>query len=216
MRHRVRVKICGITREDDLNMASDLGADAVGFVVGVPSSPRNLLLGRAEELVGQVPVFMKSVLVTVPDGADELVEACEIVRPDAVQIHGDAVTDLRHLRIRLPGTALIKGLRAGPEGITRARSAGSFDAILMDSLVPGKHGGTGIVHNWDVSSSIREAIHPRRLILAGGLNSENVAEAIKTVRPYAVDVSTGVESSPGVKDPGKIEFFIKQVREMET
>ncbi len=211
---RTRVKICGITRVEDLVAAVDAGADAVGFVVGVPSSPRNLSLERAEELVGLVPVFASSVLVMVPDGLDDLAEAYEMIRPDILQVHGDGLPGVEEIREAVPGAALIKGIRSEPGDAIRAfEEAAGFDAVLLDTFFPGKHGGTGMIHDWRISEKIRKSVGPRRLILAGGLNPSNVQEAIRTVRPYAVDVSTGVESSPGIKDHEKIESFIENVRE---
>ena len=209
---RTRVKICGITRVEDLVATVDAGADAVGFVVGVSSSPRNLSLERAEELVGLVPVFASSVLVMVPDGLDDLAEAYEMIRPDTLQVHGDGLHGVEEIREAVPGAALIKGIRSEPGDAMRAlEDAVGFDAVLLDTFFPGKHGGTGMTHDWQVSGMIGKRMSPRRLILAGGLNPSNVQEAIQTVRPYAVDVSTGVESSPGIKDSEKIRRFIKRV-----
>jgi phosphoribosylanthranilate isomerase len=208
-----RVKICGITCNEDLAAAMDVGADAVGFVVGVPSSTRNLSLERAAELVGQVPVFAKSVLVMVPGCIKEIEEAYEVVRPDALQIHGH---DLPSSKIReaAPRAALIRGisLKKGEASMV-VKEAASFDAVLLDTYVPGKHGGTGMIHDWETSRRICKDVRPKRFILAGGLRPANVQEAIRKVRPYAVDVSTGVEASPGVKSPEKMRDFVDRVKE---
>ena len=93
--------------------------------------------------------------------------------------------------------------------------AKAFEAILMDSPIPGRYGGTGKTHDWELSRRVRDAIHPKPLILAGGLTSENVEEAIRIVKPYAVDVSSGVESHPGLKDRSKVFEFIKRAKEVE-
>ena len=212
----VRTKICGITRIEDLEAAVTAGADAVGFIVGVPSSTRNLSLERAARLVGQIPVFTSSVLVMVPSDLDDLTEAYEMIRPDSLQVHGDGVPGVVEIREAIPEATLIKGIRSEPEEASRAaEEASGFDAVLLDTFSPGRHGGTGMTHDWRISEKIRRNLGPRRLILAGGLNPSNVQEAIRTVRPYAVDVSTGVESSPGVKDHGKIASFIENVREVK-
>ena len=213
----VKVKICGITREEDVRIASDSGADAVGFVVGVPSSPRNVTLRKAESLVKLVPLFVTSVLVTVPTGIDGLKKMFEALNTDAVQIHGEVIPDATALRANLPNTHLIRAVKVNPidarKGVLEASK--SFDAVLLDSSAQGKYGGTGIVHDWHLSRGVRDAIHPTPLLLAGGLTPENVQEAIHTVHPYAVDISTGVESRPGVKDPAKVSTFITKAKEIK-
>lgn len=210
----VRTKICGITQVEDLKAAVTAGADALGFVVGVPSSTRNLSLETAARLVRQVPVFASSVLVMVPGALDDLTEAYEMIRPDILQVHGDGIPNIEEIREAIPGATLIKGIKSEPgETLRAAEEASGFDAVLLDTFSPGKHGGTGMTHDWRISEEIRINLGPGRLILAGGLNPSNVKEAIRTVRPYAVDVSTGVESSPGIKDHEKIISFIEKVRE---
>ena len=208
-----RVKICGITRDEDLVAALDAGADALGFVVGVPSSPRNLPVESAAELVRLVPVFTKAVLVMVPGCISEIAEAWKAVRPDALQVHGHGLPSVEEIREVAPGAALIRGIRLERGEALNNVEAAAFDAILLDTFVPGKHGGTGMIHDWEASRRICRDMQPRRLILAGGLRPTNVQEAIRVVRPYAVDVSTGVESSPGVKSAEKMRNFIERVRE---
>jgi phosphoribosylanthranilate isomerase len=210
----VRVKICGITRKEDLDAAAATGADAVGFVVGVASSPRNLSLTEAEKLIRQVPPFVKSVLVAVPSTLEELAKTCEQLNPDAVQVHGENLQDVGAVRDKLPSTLLIGAVKANPTGAVdnAANVAKMFDAVILDSFVQGKHGGTGVVHDWNVSKRIKQVIHPKPLILAGGLNPENVAEAVRTVEPYAVDVSSGVERQPGIKDHQKMVEFVKNAK----
>lgn len=212
----IKVKICGITREEDLRMVSALGADAVGFVVEVPSSPRNISLKKAEKLIRLVPIFIKSVLVMVPTSVDELLKTCEKLSPDAIQIHGENLPDASTLREKLPNTSLIRAITADPiDALEVASDASkSSDAILLDSSAHGRYGGTGIVHDWDLSKRVKQVIHPKPLVLAGGLTSENVKDAICAVRPYAVDVSTGVESPPGIKDPEKVSAFIRNAKEV--
>jgi phosphoribosylanthranilate isomerase len=209
---RVRVKICGITRKEDLDAAAAAGADAVGFVVGVASSPRNLSLTEAEKLMRQVPPFVKSVLVTVPSTLEELVKTCEKLNPDAVQVHGENLFGA--VRDKLPNTLVIGAVKANSTDAVdhAAEAAKMFDAVILDSFVQGKHGGTGVIHDWNVSQQIKQVIHPKPLILAGGLNPENVAEAVRTVEPYAVDVSSGVELQPGVKDKLKMVEFVKNAK----
>jgi len=209
---KVRVKICGITRKEDLEAAAAAGADAVGFVVGVASSPRNLSLTEAEKLIRQTPSFVKNVLVTVPTSLKDLIKVCEKLNPDAVQIHGENLFSA--VREKLPTTHLIGAVKANPTNAVEnaAKAAKMFDAVLLDSFAYGKHGGTGVIHDWNLSKHIKQLIHPKPLILAGGLNPENVAEAVRTVEPYAVDVSSGVERQPGVKDNLKMIKFVKNAK----
>lgn len=213
----VRVKICGITRKEDLDAAVAAGADAVGFVVGVASSPRNIALEKAEKLIRQVPPFVKSVLVTVPRGIDDF-EMYEKLNPDAIQIHGENLHTAASVRLKIPKTLLIGAVNAKLANALDVVSelAKIFDAVLLDSFANGRYGGTGIVHDWELSKRVKQAIHPKPLILAGGLTPENVAEAVRTVEPYAVDVSSGVERQPGIKDHKKISNFVKNAKDVRT
>jgi phosphoribosylanthranilate isomerase len=211
---RVKVKICGITREEDLKMVCDMGADAVGFVVGVPSSPRNLTIEKAKKLIKLVPLFVKSVLVAVPQDESQILSFHESLKPDIIQIHGEKPLDIALLKEKLSAVTMVRGVNVkSEESLNFAiQESKFFDAFLVDSSSSNKYGGTGLTHDWSVSKRIRDAIHPKPLILAGGLNPENVKEAVKTVKPYAVDVSTGVESKPGIKDPEKVAAFIRNAK----
>ena len=209
----VKVKICGITKEEDLEAACRIGADFIGFVVGVPSSPRNLKLEEAEHLIKLVPKNVKSVLVTVLKSLEEVLEACRLLKPNIIQLHCEDFLDLSVLREKLPSALLVRAFPALENVVERVvREARFADGILVDSFAEGRLGGTGVVHDWYISRRVRDIIYPKPLILAGGLNPSNVSEAVKTVRPYAVDVSTGVESKPGFKDLFKMEIFIKRAK----
>ena len=214
----VRVKICGITRKEDLNAAVAAGADAVGFVVDVPSSPRKISMDKAVALMRLVPPFVKSVIVSVPASLRELEEVCEELNPDAVQIHGENLPDINAFKTKLSKTLLIRAVKANsPQVVDDAETAARvFDAVILDSFTDGKYGGTGVVHDWKVSRIVRQVIHPKPLILAGGLNPENVAEAVQTVEPYAVDVSSGVEQRPGIKDHQKMVEFVERAKGCKT
>jgi phosphoribosylanthranilate isomerase len=213
---KVKVKICGITSKEDLATAAEAGADAVGFVVNVPSSSRNLTLEEAEKLMKNTPVFVKNVVVTVPKRLGELIEIYERLKPDILQIHGHSLSDLV-IREKLANPRLIRAIQVkSVHAVDEAvKAANAFDAVLVDSFVSGRFGGTGRVHDWELSRRIRQKVHPKPLILAGGLNPENVQEAIRVVKPYAVDVSSGVESQPRIKDSKKIFEFIKNAKEVE-
>ena len=213
----VRVKICGITREEDLAVAVAAGADAVGFLVGVPSSPRNLTLERAEMLLRQVPIFVDRVVVTAPQSIDELAEICEGLKPTAIQIHGKKNFDASEIRERIKDIRLIKTVYVTEDALneTVIEELKACDAVLLDSFIKGQYGGTGRVHDWTISRQIREAVAPLPVILAGGLKPENVKEAVQTVQPYAVDVASGVELRPAVKDHEKIRAFVENAKEIK-
>ncbi len=208
---RVRVKVCGITNTEDLEVAVDAGADALGFVVDVPASPRSISLDRARDLVEATPPFVQSVLVSVFDTVDQLETLCSCLAPNAVQVTGALPRDAICKQFR--GIRLIHAVAVNDQAGVAPPSAVRCDAVLTDSCVPGAHGGTGKPHNWNVSRAISELIAPTPLILAGGLTPGNVRAAIETVRPYAVDVSSGVEARAGIKDPAKIRAFIEAVTE---
>lgn len=211
----MRVKICGITRSEDLAVAVAAGADAVGFLVGVPSSPRNLTFDRVERLMRQVPIFVDSVVVTAPQNIEGLIEIGEKLKPTAIQIHGKRQLKALEIRERIRDTRLIKTIYVNPATFSETTIENSkiFDAILLDSFVPGQYGGTGRVHDWKLSRQVREAVNPTPVILAGGLKPENVKEAILMVQPYAVDVASGVELRPGIKDPEKVQIFVENAKE---
>jgi phosphoribosylanthranilate isomerase len=208
---RVRVKVCGITNREDLEVAVDAGADALGFVVDVPESPRSISLDRARDLVEATPPFVQGVLVSVFDTVDRLETLCSCLAPDAVQVTGTLPRDAICEQFR--GIQVIHAVAVNDQAGEVLPSAVRCDAVLTDSCVPGAHGGTGKPHNWNVSRAIKELIAPTPLILAGGLTPGNVRAAIETVRPYAVDVSSGVEARAGIKDPAKIRAFIRAVTE---
>ncbi len=213
---RVRVKICGVTSLEDLQVTVEAGADAVGFIVDVPQSPRNLPVEEARELVKATPVFVETVAVTVLKSLSRLENICEVLNPDIVQVHGSNRL-LKEARKRLPERRMIGAVQAESDLVVdKAQElAKTFDAILMDSHVPGRYGGTGKIHDWELSRRVRDAIRPKPLILAGGLTPENVEEAVKIVRPYAIDVSSGVESHPGSKNGDKLLEFIKRAKEVD-
>ena len=193
------------------------GADAVGFIVGVPSSPRNLTLERAEMLLSQVPIFVDSVVVMAPKSIKQLVEVCEGLKPSAIQIHGKEQLDSSEIREKIKDTRLIKTVYVTEDALneTAIEDSKMFDALLLDSFSKGQYGGTGKVHDWTLSRQIKEAVAPVPVILAGGLKPENVKESILTVQPYAVDVASGVELSPGVKDHEKVRAFVENAKKIK-
>jgi phosphoribosylanthranilate isomerase len=200
-----RVKVCGITTLEDAFRAADLGADAVGFIF-YPKSPRYIPPPEAAEIIRGLPPFVASVGVFVDcpsSEIDSIAAACSLT---AVQLHGSETPEFcDQFRVKVIKAFRVRDARLPPE-IDRYRT----DAILLDAFVEGSPGGTGKTFSWEVA---REAKRFGRVILAGGLNCENIRNAIETVRPYAVDVSSGVETAPGKKDPIRLAEFLKKAKE---
>jgi phosphoribosylanthranilate isomerase len=216
--NNVRVKICGLRKEEDILVCVEAGADYLGFVVDVPSSPRNLSVDVAQILMRKVPDHAGKVVVTVqPHGQTEkrLSFILRKLAPDAIQLHGHALHGSPMIRQDFPEVKFIKALPIQDESSVAegVASSMSFDGVHADSYGNGQDGGTGRTHNWSLSARLRNLIEPVPLTLAGGLSEHNVAEAIRIVRPFAVDVSSGVESSLGVKDGRKIIQFVRIAKE---
>lgn len=205
-----RVKICGIMNSDDLALAIEAGADAVGFVVEIEDSRHCISAQRAADLIHKVPVYTKSVAVIHPCDVDDALRLAELTGADVLQLHSSLPpSDVAFLRSRICQKLVVAV--AADEGGKQAKSYETVaDAILLDSMVEGRLGGTGRVHDWDKSAGIARSL-PVPVILAGGLDPENVVQAIEQVRPYAVDVSSGTETG-GKKDPFKVRAFIEKVR----
>ncbi|WP_436934799.1 phosphoribosylanthranilate isomerase [Halovenus marina] len=205
-----RVKICGLTREQDVETAVAVGADAVGFIVDVPvDTPRELPAKRARALVDSVPPFVTTILVTMPDSVQTAVSLYERVGADAIQVHGGLSAEhLGGLRERIDGHLVATVDTETPDIDEYAAAA---DALLVDSTDETGGGGTGETHDWKQS-----AAHVDRLnvpvVLAGGLTPDNVARAVETVDPFGVDTASGVESSGGQKDPDAVAAFVENAR----
>ncbi|MDO7578021.1 MAG: phosphoribosylanthranilate isomerase [SAR86 cluster bacterium] len=199
-----RVKICGFTNAENARDAALAGVDAIGLVF-YDKSPRNVDIQRAREIVSALPPFVNRVGLFVnanPSFIDEVL--CEVPL-DTLQFHGDEVVG-DCTQYQMP---FIKSLRVTPKTnvVQLADNFSEASALLLDSHNPNSYGGTGEVFDWMLARVNIDL----PIILAGGLNSENVSDAISQVNPYAVDASSGVESSPGVKDIDKILAFIRSV-----
>jgi phosphoribosylanthranilate isomerase len=201
-----RAKICGITREDDLTAAVEAGADALGFTAAVTvDTPREVSVERAAELVASVPPFVATVLVTMPETVEAAADAVRVVGADAVQVHGTLGPDeLRALR-RQTATKVVAAVDATDDDIEAY--AGAADALLVDSVDEQGAGGTGETHDWERTATLVADLDVP-VVLAGGLTPENVAAAVETVDPFAVDVASGVEREGGVKDHAAIRQFV--------
>jgi len=209
----VKVKICGNTQRKDVNYAINAGADSIGFIVGFPTSPRNLSIEKARSLMADISSQIEIVAVVPQDDLEFLQRISKILPIDALQLIGDKI-NVAYLRRLFKEKSLIKVVHADPKGYEQRalEAAENYDSILIDSQVNNMVGGTGQLHNWNMAKLIVERIKPTRTILAGGLTPFNVEEAAKIVSPYQVDVSSGVESSPGIKDHEKILQFIRNAK----
>jgi phosphoribosylanthranilate isomerase len=203
-------------RETDVNAALVAGADAFGFIVASPLSPRNLSLAHAKSLASHVPIFASKVAVTTSQDERILRRICSFLKPDALQLHHPTIENARLIRKTHPETNLILTTTVRDNSsIAQATSHSHHsDAVLADSPKPNETIENGRVHDWRITTTIRKQIHPHPLILAGGLTPGNVQEAIKKVEPYAVDVSSGVESRIGIKDSLKMSKFIENAKEI--
>ncbi|HEX6310937.1 MAG TPA: phosphoribosylanthranilate isomerase [Acidimicrobiia bacterium] len=199
------VKVCGITSEEDALLAVAMGADALGFVFA-PGSPRQLRPTAARDIVSRLP---RGEVLTIGVFRDELpervVEIVNTVGLKGAQLHGrEPVSDVRYVRKRVP--VVFQGFAAGDPAIASAAN-GPADAVLVDSVDP----GSGRVFDWSLAEGVPGGM---RLVLAGGLTPDNVGEAIERVRPWGVDVATGVETAPGSgrKDPRKVRRFVEAAK----
>lgn len=206
--HRTRIKICGITRVRDALDAVRLGADAIGLVF-YPPSPRNVDLVRAREIAGAVPPFVTVVGLFVNERPQRIAEVLATVPLNLLQFHGDET----QAQCLAAGRPYVKAARMRPDLdlVEYARSFPTAQGLVLDAFVDG-YGGSGKTFDW---SLIPQSI-PLPVVLSGGLTGDNVAEAIRRVRPWAVDCSSGVESARGIKDATKIAQFISRVRDGEA
>jgi len=203
------VKICGITRIEDAQVAARAGAHAVGLIFA-PQSPRKVLPAAAAEIVTSLPPFVTPVALFVDQQTDEIRSVIARVRPQLLQFHGDEPPEF----CAAFGLPFIKAVRVGPgvDLLQYARLYRAAKGLLLDAFVEGRHGGTGSAFDW----SLIPRDLPLPIILAGGLDPGNVAGAVRQVRPWAVDVSSGVEASKGIKDAAKVAAFIRGVRDADV
>jgi phosphoribosylanthranilate isomerase len=197
------VKICGITRLEDAQAAVAAGASAVGFVFW-PSSPRYIDPYRARAIASSLPPFVTPVGVFVDQPAEDVAGIASLVRLGAVQLHGSERPDYAQSL----GRPVVKAIAVGAADAKTLDVWPAHVVVLLDVHDPVRRGGTGQTVDWTAAAEIARR---RRTILAGGLTAENVAEAIARVRPYGIDVSSGVESSPGIKDHGRLKALFEAV-----
>jgi phosphoribosylanthranilate isomerase len=201
----VRVKICGITCVEDALAAVACGADALGFVFA--PSPRRVTPQDARAIIHRLPPFVATVGVFVNESTDVIKDIQSLCGLDMIQLHGDE-SEAEATRL---GTGVIKALRVGNGSRPRDDSYPTA-TLLLDTYSPGERGGTAQTFDWRLAAG---PARRRPIILAGGLTPENVGEAVATVRPYAVDVSSGVEREPRRKDYEKLAYFIRRAKAVE-
>jgi phosphoribosylanthranilate isomerase len=204
-----RIKICGITRVQDAQMAATSGADAIGLVF-YEKSPRYVTVQQAMHIVAVVPPFVSVVGLFVNAGTDYVRTVLDEMPLSALQFHGEEESEFCSY-FGLPWLKAIR-VKTDTDLIQCAARYPGAQGLLLDAHVEGVHGGTGASFDW----SLIPGDLPLPVILSGGLTAGNVAEAIRQVRPYAVDVSTGVEVSKGIKDAAKIAAFIKEVKQADV
>lgn len=206
---RTRAKICGITRVEDVHAVANAGCDAIGFVF-YPPSPRHVTLEQAEILIQSVPAYVQAVGLFVNSHADEIQAILNKIPLDILQFHGDETPEQCQAIAQQVGRRWYKAIQVKPDldavaEIQGYRDAGA-SAVLLDAWHPDLKGGTGHSFDWDTFPKLNIP-----LILAGGLNPDNIEQAILTTQAYAVDVSGGVESAKGIKDQQLIERFMQGV-----
>ncbi len=200
------IKICGITNKEDALWAADLKVDALGFIFA--ESPRRVGLEVVCEIVKFLPPFVSTVGVFVDEDKEKVKEIADLCSLTTLQFHGEeSPAYCQGFRQKV-----IKSFRVKDERVLEKAVSYKVDAYLLDTYLRGRPGGTGKTFNWEIAGRVKEIGVP--LILSGGLNPDNVARAISEVRPYAVDVGSGVESKEGKKDYGKLERLVKMVRKV--
>lgn len=206
MLQNIKIKICGITNIEDALLAVELGADALGFIFS--ESKRKITLPEAEKIASCLPPFVTCVGVFVNEFPEKVAEVFLNCKINAFQLCGDESPLYCQ---NFPNTTVIKGFRMKDEkSLEKIRDYETVDAILLDTFTEGEFGGSGKTFNWNLAVEAKKFQKP--IILSGGLTPENVGEAISKVKPYAVDVCSGVELYPGKKDPQKMKLFIEEVK----
>ena len=215
----VWIKICGNTSLEDARLAAEAGADAIGFVFA--PSKRRVTVEQVQAIAPQLPAQVEKIGIFVDAGFEEIAAAVEACGLTGMQLHFDAPPALAaRLRRRFGAGVRILGVvrfGGGQEIETGIFAEPSLDAVLVDSCTPAAAGGTGIAYDWSTARyTLFQKLEGRKAIAAGGLNPENVAEAIRLLRPWGVDVASGVEISPGRKDPARVRAFIAAARKTRT
>ena len=204
-----KVKICGITNIEDALASCEYGADALGFIF-YKKSPRFIEPERVKKIIRELPPFVTTVGVFVDDDADRISEIADAAKLDIIQLHGSEPPEFCNVfKRKIIKAFKIQGQGARGKGQENEIRRYTVSAYLLDTYKEGVEGGTGEIFDWEIA---KEAKRFGRIILAGGLTPQNVAEAVETVMPYGVDVSSGVEQKPGKKDLQKVKNFIERAK----
>ena len=205
----IKVKICGITNIEDALASCEYGADALGFIF-YKKSPRFIEPERVKKIIRELSPFVTTVGVFVDDDADRISEIADAAKLDIIQLHGSEPPEFCNVfKRKIIKAFKIQGQGARGKGQENEIRRYTVSAYLLDTYKEGVEGGTGEIFDWEIA---KEAKRFGRIILAGGLTPENVAEAVETVMPYGVDVSSGVEERPGKKDLQKVKNFIERAK----
>ena len=204
----MKIKICGITNMDDALLAAELGADALGFIF-VKTSPRHIRPSTVRKIIQELPPFVIPVGVVADAEHDEILELIDETGICCVQLHGNE-SPKQLVKFPVP---VYKSFRVDKKFNLETLQRYKGSAYLLDTHVDGTLGGTGKTFDWDIAVKAKAY---GRIILAGGLNPENILEAIQKVQPYAVDVNSGVESAPGKKDRNKLERLFNAIRSLQN
>jgi phosphoribosylanthranilate isomerase len=213
----VRVQIAGVSSLEEALAAERAGADALGFTLRLPTGVHDdLTEAKARSIIAALPPFVSSVAITYVNSARAAVDLCRYLGAMALQLHGDfPLQELPLVRAALPHLKIIKAVNVtGPEALGQARALERHvDAIILDTYDPesGRHGATGKTHDWKISRDIVAAVRAP-VILAGGLTADNVADAIRIVHPWGVDVHTGIEDGEGRRDLEKMRAFVVRAK----
>ncbi|MGD9126417.1 MAG: phosphoribosylanthranilate isomerase [Planctomycetia bacterium] len=215
----LKIKICGITTPEDGLMVAEAGADAVGLNFYEPS-PRYVTPERAIKITNVLPGHMIRIALFVNASIEQIFQVADQVPLDAIQLHGDETPEFLQQLHEKGIRRIVRAFRLGPDGLGPVLEyleacrhlEASPDMVILDSYCSGEYGGTGQTTDWEAAAQFAQLKDRPQLLLAGGLSPENVAEAIRHVRPDGVDTASGVESSPGRKDPELVREFIAQVK----
>ena len=213
----MRVQIAGVSSLEEALVAEQAGADALGFTVRLPTGVHDgLTEANARGIIAALPPFIASVAITYVDSAREAVDLCRYLGVSALQLHGPFPTqEIPLIRAALPHLKIIRSVHVtGPEAMAQARALERrVDALILDTYdaATGRHGATGKTHDWTISRQIVDGVRAP-VMLAGGLTPDNVAEAIAAVRPWGVDVHTGIEDADGTRNYAKLRRFIERAK----
>jgi len=210
----MKVKICGITNEEDALKAAILGADYLGFLVEIDFAEDKVTRKQAKDIIRKLPLEVTPVFVTYLQKAKPIIEIAEEINPLVIQLHNDiTIEEIGKIRNALPKIKLTKTISViNEDSIQEAKKYEKYiDFILLDTKSGKRKGGTGKTHDWSISRKIVKSVK-NKVFLAGGLNPDNVKEAVDEVKPYAVDTNSGVKLKPRKKDDKKLTSFIRRAK----